>query len=246
MDERLLMSFESIEDVHWWFVARRDIVMECLRSGIPDAPEEILEVGCGTGAFLADLARVYPGARARGVEPSSGARDAARRLGCDVVEGVFDALPASDESIDLVVALDVLEHCESEAAALSEAYRVLRPGGHLLLTVPAMPSLWSSHDTVNGHYRRYTAGTLRAAVDLVPLETRRITYFDTLLLPFGAAARTVGRVMRWEGPIGVGTPVPPLNRALLAVFRSERALLRRGNLPRGMSLLLLATKPPKA
>ena len=243
MDEALLTSFASIEDVHWWFVARRAIVLDILRSGLESAPRVILEVGCGTGGMLSDLADEFPEACTRGVGPSRGAREAARRRGCEVVEGVFGALPAEDGSVDLVVALDVLEHCESESQAISEAYRVLRPGGHLVLTVPALPWLWGSHDEVNRHYRRYTARSLRVAIAAAPFATSRVTHFNTLLLPLAAAARVFGRLTGAKGAIGVDLPPPPLNRALLAVFRSERLLLRRHDLLVGMSLLALARKP---
>lgn len=243
LDENLLLSFEAAEDAHWWFAGRRGIVLDALAAAVPSGDARTLEVGCGTGGFLADLGSRYPGIDAVGVEPCEAAAEAAGRRGCRVVVGSFERLPAEDGDIDLLVALDVLEHCADEQVALGEAMRVLTPGGALLLTVPALPALWSSHDDVNGHHRRYTAKTLSEAVALGGFAIERKTYFNSLLLPGAALVRLTARAAGSSGAVGTDMPSRPLNSVLTRVFSAERALLRVADLPLGLSLLLVARKP---
>ena len=243
VDEALLLSFSEIEDAHWWFVVRRKIVEEAIGADIPGA-SIVLEVGCGTGYFLNRLSQRFPDAVVTGIEPSEAAAKIARERGCSVARGTlqtchFDA----DAPADLLVALDVLEHCEDDRAALRSAASAMAPGARIVLTVPALPSLWSPHDQANRHYRRYSARQLAGALESAGLQIDRMTYFNLLLLPVGYVARTIQRLTRNSALSGVEMPGPWVNAALAAVFALEVQLLRYLDLPLGMALLAVARRP---
>lgn len=243
MDEQLLLSFNTLEAEHWWFVGRRNLVLDVVGSADLGGAQSALEVGCGTGGMLEVLRMLLPGASVVGVEPSAPAALLAESSGCVVDVAYFEALPHPDASFDLLLALDVLEHCENEKESLDEAWRVLRPGGTLLLTVPAMPSMWGPHDELNAHYRRYTADTLNSALAASAFTRKRTTYFNSLLLPVGLLSRIASRHLKSQAVTGMELPPAPLNAALLGVFTAERHLLRHMDMPLGMSLLTLAHKP---
>lgn len=241
MDEQLLLSFRKVEDVHWWFVARRRIVLSWLGRWAPDA-RTFLEVGSGTGGFIAALREQRPDVTARGVEPSAGAAELARARGVDVGPGTFEDLPADDASADVLLALDVLEHCADDAVALAEAARVVRPGGVLLLTVPALAGLWSPHDELNHHYRRYSPESLTTVVEGAGFEPLEWSFFGSLLLPIAAPVRIASRVLRIRRPLGLPVPPKPVNAVLEGIFGMEEPILREHRLPIGMSLILVARR----
>ncbi len=243
MDQSLLLSFADIEERHWWFVVRRRIVEDAIEAcEIPECAR-VVEVGCGTGGFSRRLASAHPGWRISGVEPSEAAVDVAVQRGCDVRAGTFEALDEPDGSVDLIIALDVLEHCADDAVACREAARVLVPGGAFVLTVPALPSLWSQHDVDNAHMRRYTQATLRRPLAATGFEIERMTYFNTLLLPAAYISRWAARLTGSRKALGVDVPWAPVNSFLKATFALERAALRRMRPPVGMSLLAVARRP---
>jgi len=243
MDESLLLSFAQVEHSHWWFLTRRRIVDEAIGTDIPPCAR-ILEVGCGTGSFLQHLARRFPDATITGIEPSKTAAKTARSCGGTVTCGTFETIPSSlDESVDLLVTLDVIEHCQDDSEALRNAMSVMSPGARLVLTVPAMPSLWSPHDEANHHLRRYTAGDPAGALHSAGFLVERLTHFNTLLLPLGYVTRTISRLTGSHALSGTGMPHRWVNAALTALFSLEVHMLRRFDLPLGMSLLAVAHKP---
>lgn len=243
MDEALLLSFDELEERHWWFVVRRKIVMDAVRRWAPEPTESILEVGCGTGGTLRALSEEFPHARVSGVEPVADAVAAGCRKGCSVTLGSFDRLPAEDASVDLLLTLDVLEHLDDDVAGLAEACRVLRPGGRLVVTVPALPSLWGPHDELNAHRRRYLRAGLSDAIEASGLRVERATYFNSVLLPLGYVGRVGGRLLGLKSDPAVNLPAAPVNAAMRGFFSAEVPWLRRADLPCGMSLLAVASKP---
>lgn len=240
------MSFAELEDRHWWFVVRRRIVEDAIAAAFDRTEASVLEVGCGTGGFARHLSDAHPGWDVRGVEPSEQAACLANERGCCVDIGTFQQLPAEQASVDLLIALDVLEHCDDDREATHAAARVLKPGGLFVLTVPALPSLWSSHDEDNQHYRRYTRESLAAPLREQGLEIERMTYFNSLLLPAGYVSRWVSRATGSKRALGVDLPSAPVNRVMQTVFSAEAALLRATDLPLGMSLLAVCRKPGDA
>ncbi len=243
MDQALLLRFAELEEVHWWFVARRLLVMETVRRWAPETPACIVEVGCGTGGTLRALAVAYPWATVFGIDPSEQALAVARDRSCEVAIGTFEDLPLASGSADMLLGLDVLEHVRDEDSALAEARRALRPDGRLVLTVPALPRLWSAHDEINEHYRRYRRIELAQRLLHTGFHLERLTYFNTLLLPLGVIERAALRRLGVGASIGLGMPLRPLNIALRTIFELEVPLLRKSDLPLGMSLLAIATRP---
>ena len=142
----------------------------------------------------------------------------------------------------MVVSLEVIEHVDSDLAALHEYRRVLRPGGTLLVTVPAYESLWSSHDDWAGHRRRYGAGQLARTVARAGFEVERTSYYFSFLVPPAYAVRRTP-LRRLVGDADEETSGSPLvSRLMTAAARAERAVMRRaGRLPFGLSVLALAT-----
>jgi SAM-dependent methyltransferase len=153
-------------------------------------------------------------------------------------------LPFRDASFDVVAAFDVVEHCDPEAQALSELKRVLRPGGRLLLSVPAYQWAWTDHDVRAGHHRRYTRPRLLAAVRGAGFDVRRCSYGFAGVFPAFAAERLLRRVRpAAPGDDSLPQPSPVVERALLGASRLESRWLQRRDLPFGSSIFLAAEKP---
>ncbi len=144
-----------------------------------------------------------------------------------------------DGAYDLIALLDVLEHIEDDEAALRSIRTLLKPGGRILLTVPANRWMWSAHDTVHHHFRRYNPGSLRAVASAAGLKLYHLSHFNTLLFPLAAAARLAGKLAGREEADDAQPPAP-LNAAFTSIFGLERHLLGRVPLPFGISLFAVA------
>jgi 2-polyprenyl-3-methyl-5-hydroxy-6-metoxy-1,4-benzoquinol methylase len=227
---------------HWWYRARRDVLARLIETRIrPLAGARILEVGCGTGHNLDMLGRF---GRVDATEIDAVARTmASTRLGRQVADAPLPALPGiAERSYDLIAILDVLEHVEDDRAALSAMAARLRPGGHILITVPAHPWMWSAHDEVNHHKRRYTKASLRAAVQGAGLRLDMLSWFNSLLFPAAAAARLVGR-LSGKSDSDDSLPPAPVNALFEALFRLERYAIGRLPFPPGLSLAAIVSSP---
>lgn len=228
----------EIDGEHWWFAARRDILTRLIeRLNLPQNAR-ILEVGCGTGSNLGMLQRF---GRVDAIEPDGPARTlASNRSGIAVQGGTVpgDAV-VPEETYDLIVLLDVLEHIPDDRGTLTELRSKLAPGGRLLVTVPAMPWLWSAHDAVHHHKRRYTAAGLEGVFRSAGFRVKYRSHFNTLLFPLIVAARLAGKL---SGRDGGDDAIPPaaINRLLKATFGLERHVVGRATLPFGVSLALTA------
>jgi SAM-dependent methyltransferase len=243
MDEAFYATYFRIEGRHWWFVGRRKLFLRLIEDRFPQArrPIDILDFGCGTGAFLEHLER-FGGVSAVDADPHAVAFCHARGRTEVVLAPPAAALPFGDGSFDLVTTLDVIEHIDDDVGALAELRRVLRPGGLLLVAVPAHPFLWGKQDEVAHHRRRYTAGTLRRALKEAGFAVERTSYFNTFLFPPIAAVRLGRRLLRRPGPAESDFDLGPaaLNRPLAALFGAEAGVVARRDLPFGVSLLALA------
>jgi SAM-dependent methyltransferase len=236
----------QLERTHWWFQGRRRILDRLLARLDPPLPPgaRALDVGCGTGANGPVLAAHC--AFAAGIDASPvplGLRGTDERGHSARLRGDAGRLPFADHSFDLVVALDVLEHLDDDAAAARELWRVLRPGGVVVIFVPALRLLWGLQDDVSHHRRRYHRGELRAVVAGAGFEVKRLTFFNSFLFPPILAARLWMRLrppatLKSENEVGG----PVTNRILGAVFGAEAPLLDRVNFPVGVSLACLARR----
>lgn len=236
------------EPTSWWFRSRNRLIGRTIRAEFADA-RTVLEVGCGTGYTLYALRGALPGARLTGTELFDEGLALARQRWSDVtlLQADARALPFG-EQFDLVGAFDVIEHIDDDDRALREAYRVLRPGGGLLITVPQHRWLWSEADEYAHHQRRYTRNALTGAVRDAGFEVIWVTSFVTMLLPAMAVSRVLSRRRQRRGepfdPWGEFKIPPRLNRWFEALAKIEQALIGGGvSLPAGGSLLLAGRKP---
>ncbi len=234
------------EERSWWFRGRRRVLEAAVaRLGLPEGAR-IVDVGCGTGGNLAMLQHYGD---AVGVEPSPvGAAYARERTGAEVVEATAEDTRLPAASADLVTAFDVLEHLDDDLAALGELRRVLKPGGRLLVTVPAFMMLWSGHDVALHHRRRYRRAQLHERLSRAGFRVDWVSYYNASLFPAVAAVRLTRRLLGGGATKadGVSPPPPPLNRALEALFAAERHVVGRAPLPFGVSLIAAATVPETA
>ena len=236
MDRAAYTSMSEQEGDHWWFVARRAIIDSLIRSHVP-LPDDarILEAGCGTGGNLALLA-AHGALDALEYDPQARALAAARGIARRVEPGMLpDAIGFGDTSYDMIALLDVLEHVDDDVGSLRALGGRLAQGGRILLTVPAVPWLWSDHDALHHHKRRYTHERLVAVAQEAGLAVQASGYFNTLLFPLAVAQRMTHQLFRREAALDA-RPAPWLNRGLERIFAAERHLLGRLRFPIGLSL----------
>jgi SAM-dependent methyltransferase len=241
MEQSAFAEMARTDEVHWWFKARRRIIASVITRYLPlQSNARIFEVGCGTGSNLTFLSAF---GQLTGIEPDQGARAfATARCTVPVIEGFLpDGLPIADKSADMIVMLDVLEHIDGDLAALKAIASKLKPGARLLVTVPALPGLWSHHDQEHHHKRRYTAKTLQHVITESGLELEKLSYFNTLLFPIIAGVRALKAAFGNSEP-DTGVPSPWLNSTLAAIFGLERFLIGRIPMPIGVSLIMIARK----
>ena len=240
----------AVEDHHWWFQARKRIILSLLERELPRlAPggaveRRILDVGAGGGMLASAMTHLGH------VTAMEGAPEALphleRRVGLTVIPRFLPSPDLSPESFDLVTSFDVLEHIEDDRAALHDLRQALKPGGALMVTVPTHPWMWSAHDEVGHHFRRYRPGEIEQRVMGAGFSILFSSPFQTLLFPLQVAERLA---RRWLGPPPEGEELrmPPrwVNWMAYQMFAFERHWIgRRWRAPIGSSQLVLARKPP--
>jgi SAM-dependent methyltransferase len=243
----------EIEAKHWWFVGRRAIIAQVARTLIPPSKSvTVLDVGCGTGGNISELAGDY---RCIGADTSQRAIEIAKSRFPEI-EFRCGRVPQDMISVangaDLFLLLDVLEHIEFDKEFLSTLVSGMKPEAHILLTVPAMMSLWSPHDENYGHFRRYEPAGLQEVWQDLPVETKLFSFFNMYLYPLVKGVRLLNRMRNREwGDAGTDLAMPPefLNQALCRIFSMEAstltALLRRERsrgFSRGVSLMAVLRK----
>jgi SAM-dependent methyltransferase len=245
MDERLMKAMLEVDEHHWWYRGRRRIIRaELDRLPLP-VDAVVLDAGCGSGRTMEELVDYGD---VHGIELDPEAAELARHRGHGEVQvGRLEELPWEDETFDLIACLDVIEHTADDRVTLRELRRVTKPGGWLLVTVPAYQALWSLHDEANHHFRRYGRASLRAAAAESGWQLQRMTSFNSVLLPPAAAVRLAQRRRRADGNYTPELKVGPawLNGALERPLQLEARWLSRGRrLPAGLSLLAVLQNPP--
>lgn len=230
---------------NWWFKARKEIVHSIIDKYIQGTNNNILEVGAGYG-IMTEILKEYGTVTA--IEPYP---DAARYL-----KNIFDIRVhccnlgeyisfGSKEKYDIIAMFDVLEHIKADIDTIAKMYTILKNKGLLILTIPAYKFLWSKHDKLNNHYRRYTISELNKVFswswlyEKYPFTIRRITYFNTLLFPLALLDKL------WLSKNKQSTALNPnklVNTILYNIFKLEKYLLKYFNLPYGISILLITEK----
>jgi SAM-dependent methyltransferase len=244
MDERLMKAMLTMDEHHWWYRGRRRVVRAVLDELSLPPGAQVLDAGCGSGRMLEELedyGQVF------GIELDPEALDVALSRGVGQVRaGRLEQLPWGDDTFDLITCLDVIEHTPDDRRALAELRRVSRPGGWLLLTVPAYQALWSLHDIANHHYRRYSRRSLRLAAVEVGWHVQRVTSFNAVLLAPAAIVRLAQRRRQPDGNYKPELVPGPrwLNSLLERPLLAEARWIRSGRtLPAGLSLMALMKNP---
>ena len=240
MERSVYREMAELDQRHWWYRARRDVLADLIRRyAEPPADARILEIGCGTGHNL-EMLKMF--GDVDGLELDEEARTIAeQRLGRSVMSAPLPELAGvSDRAYDLIAALDVIEHIDDDSAALTAIAAKLKPGGKFVMTVPAHGWMWSAHDVVNHHKRRYSKSSLKRLIEGSPLKLDKLGYFNSLLFPLAVAERLSSK-LRGKDDADVKLPPRLLNAALETVFRAERHLVGRLPLPPGLSLFAVAS-----
>ncbi|MGF1572620.1 MAG: class I SAM-dependent methyltransferase [Sumerlaeia bacterium] len=240
----------ELEDTYWWFQGRKKMIQSILKTYMKTDPRpgRVLDVGCGTGLIL----QTYKHWNPIGADFSPLAlqfcqsRGITRTVRADVIH-----LPFEDNSLDLILALDLIEHVDRDDLLIKEFNRVLKPGGYLMATVPAHPSLWSDHDIALHHFRRYTKASFGKLMRLGKLKPVKYTFGIFFLHPVVVVFRSIQK--QWQRSTGlkdnrqakthlIALPLV-FNRILIELLRVEAFLLKYINFPTGTSLVALAQKP---
>ncbi len=248
MDDRAYKLHLEVQGTHWWFKARESIIISCLApymEGIRGG--SFLDIGCGGGSFLHYLQNY---GRIRAIDPKEDVLNYVQEsFGKNsAIRGALpNEMPPFDHRFQLISALDVLEHIEDDAKSLRVISDLLETDGLFVLTVPAMPSLWSSHDVVSHHKRRYEKEELRLKLVQAGFAIEKLTHFNTFLFPPIFVYRSIRNLfpmeennMTNEMSIGRGH----WGKVLGAIFGTERFFLKRSNFPIGISLLAICRKVP--
>jgi SAM-dependent methyltransferase len=242
------------EDRHWWFASRTRALNAVLGPLLLESEDfRLLDVGCGAGNMIHHLSRY---GRVKGLDIDERPVKVARQRGYDVDQyDVTQPLPFDPATFDAVTALDVIEHNEDDLAILADSCRVLKPGGHIIITVPALMWLWSHNDEINAHVRRYTAADLKEKLTKTGFEIRRVTYNNFFVFPLAAALILLRRSSQAEPELAshhlseeeyqveMEPASPPVNAVLTVVGKVEAALIGQVNLPIGTSLIAVGQKP---
>lgn len=246
MDPRLAREYKDHEEKHWWFRVREQIIVRSLRSRLERSQGlRILDVGSGGGGTSKALAAL---GEVTCVEPSPELYEALRQTSdFPVVHGSILELPFADGEFDLVCAFDVVEHVDQDGRAAAELARVCKTGGMVAITVPAFQSLWSHHDEINHHFRRYRAPQLKSLF-CPPLYLSYSTYFNTLLFaPIWLFRRLSSFFPQRARENSSGSdfsvlPHPLVSAFFYQLFSLELFWLPRKSFPFGVSLLQLYSK----
>jgi SAM-dependent methyltransferase len=252
MQQHTYAIMRRVEETHWWFAGRRQIIRSFLQTvcrdlktlraeqGAENSPINILDVGCGTGANLEMLSEF---GEAEGVDVSDEALSFCRGRGLkNVKQGEAEALPYASSSFDLVTGLDVVEHLDDDLAGLKEMWRVLRPDGHAVVFVPAFMFLWGVQDDISHHRRRYTLGQLKRVMSQAGFEVTRASYVNISFFMPILTGRFLMRALRIRPESENNITIGFLNGVLGKLFGAESLVLRYLNFPFGVSIICVARR----
>ncbi len=246
MDKTLYDNINRVEETHWWYRARRDIIFDWVKRVMPAYKDpRFLDIGCGTGFNITYLHQLgYNQVIGLDFSPDALAYCHSRQLKV-LICGSAEQLPIQPACYDIILTLDILEHLKEDRSALSEIFRVLRPGGSLIIFVPAFQFLWSFQDEISHHRRRYTAAELKEKVVQAGFELTKLTYANSLLFPIVWFGRIMLRTFPKYFKITSESQMNPpwMNSLLYRIFLVELSLLHLIDLPVGVSILCVCKKP---
>ncbi len=241
MDRTVYEEMFTIEETHWWFISKRNIVLYLIEKLLPKTKTnqedyEIADIGCGCGATLNALSRRY---HVFGMDSSDHAVKFCSEKGLSIQKGElpYDT-PCEKNRLDAVLLLDVIEHITNDREAVKEAFALLKSGGILICTVPAYQWLWSMHDEMHHHKRRYSKKDFRRLLELSDAEPIVCGHYNAFLFPLALLERITSKFLRRKQPKAIIPQFPrTLNSILEKIFSLERFILQKVPLPFGLSLI---------
>lgn len=240
MDPEHYINTARLQKDHWWYEARRIIFADIIKGLKLPADAKILEAGCGPGANLEMLQKF---GQVSGFDPDEFAANHATQVSkLDIKQGDLPDNCPFEGPFDLVGSFDVIEHIDDDVGSVKTLADVTKDGGHLLFSVPAYQWMWSHHDEINHHKRRYTVPRLKKVLEDAGLEVVKISYINMWLFPLAVTVRFLKKLLGKDNESDVKLPSPFVNKTLKNIFASERALLKTSGMPFGLSVVALCKK----
>jgi SAM-dependent methyltransferase len=234
----------ALQEEHWWFVARRDVIQSFIKMQMPQGSgSKVLEIGCGVGGNVGLLSQ---SGQYRGIDMHKPAIDYCSEkypqfeFQCTRVEDIPQEF--SSNKFDSIYLLDVLEHIDDQVAILKSTQNYLTQSGKILLTVPAFKFLWSPHDDFVHHVRRYTKAGLKKVLEDSGYKVERISYFNSILFPLALIQRLGMRMLNKKLNTHLSTPPTIVNWLFKVIFTQEAWILKRINLPVGLSIIAVVSQ----
>jgi SAM-dependent methyltransferase len=244
MDAEAYKEMIELQEEHWWFVARRDVIKSFIKMQMPQSSTgKVLEIGCGVGGNVGLLSQ---SGHYRGIDMHKPAIDYCSEkypqfeFQCTRVEDIPQEF--NSNKFDSIYILDVLEHIDDQVAILTSAQNYLTPSGKILVTVPAFEFLWSPHDDFVHHVRRYTKAGLKKVLEDSGYKVERISYFNSILFPLAFIQRLGMRMLNRKLNTHLSTPPTILNWLFKVIFTQEAWILKRTNLPAGLSIIAVVSQ----
>ncbi|MBI2105972.1 methyltransferase domain-containing protein [Candidatus Woesearchaeota archaeon] len=233
MKEQYITKYHNLEAFHWWFVSRRDIILRLIKNFPPNY--KILDLGCSGGILLKEIIK-RGFSDVIGIDLDKSAIDLAKKQGINAIIADATKTNFKDETFDLIIASDILEHLEDDNKALNEWNRTLKKSGKIIIFVPAFKFLWRKHDEENQHKRRYSKSDLLSRLKLSGLKVKRISYWNmSSLLPL-----IIMKLINSKSEDNLNKT--KINAVLKNIIYLENFIATKFNIPIGVSLFVIAEK----
>jgi len=244
MDAEAYKEMIELQEEHWWFVARRDVIKSFIKMQMPQGSTgKVLEIGCGVGGNVGLLSQ---SGQYRGIDMHKPAIDYCSEkypqfeFQCTRIEDIPQEF--SSNKFDSIYLLDVLEHIDDQVAILKSTQNYLNQSGKILVTVPAFEFLWSPHDEFVHHVRRYTKVGLKKILEDAGYKVERISYFNSILFPLALIQRLGMRLLNRKLNTHLSTPPTIVNWLFKVIFTQEAWILKHTNLPAGLSIIAVVSQ----
>jgi len=244
MDAEAYKEMIELQEEHWWFVARRDVIQSFIKMQMPQSSTgKVLEIGCGVGGNVGLLSQ---SGHYRGIDMHKPAIDYCSEkypqfeFQCTRVEDIPQEF--NSNKFDSIYLLDVLEHIDDQVEILKSAQNYLTQSGKIFVTVPAFEFLWSPHDEFVHHVRRYTKVGLKKILEDAGYKVERISYFNSILFPLALIQRLGMRLLNRKLNTHLSTPPTIVNWLFKVRFTQEAWILKHTNLPVGLSIIAVVSQ----